>query len=57
MTTPEVYVNLGLRQAQEKCCALQHINNHISYMSCGRHGRDRRVVGFTTTCAISAYHH
>jgi len=23
----------------------------------GRRGRDRIVVGFTTTCAISAYHH
>jgi len=23
----------------------------------GSRGRDRRVVGFTTTCAISAYHH
>jgi len=23
----------------------------------GRHGRDRKVVGFTTTYAISAYHH
>ena len=23
----------------------------------GRHGRDLMVVGFTTTCAISAYHH
>jgi hypothetical protein len=23
----------------------------------GRHGRDRMVVGFTTTCGISAYHH
>jgi hypothetical protein len=23
----------------------------------GRHDRDRIVVGFTTTCAISAYHH
>jgi len=21
------------------------------------HGRDRMVVGFTTACAISAYHH
>jgi hypothetical protein len=21
----------------------------------GRHGRDRMVVGFTTTCAISVY--
>jgi hypothetical protein len=23
----------------------------------GRRGRGRMVVGFTTTCAISAYHH
>jgi hypothetical protein len=23
----------------------------------GRRGRDRVVVGFTTTCATSAYHH
>jgi hypothetical protein len=23
----------------------------------GRHGRDRMVVGFTTTYAICAYHH
>ena len=23
----------------------------------GRRGRDRMVVGLTTTCAISAYHH
>jgi hypothetical protein len=23
----------------------------------GRHGRDRMVVGYTTTYAISAYHH
>ena len=23
----------------------------------GRYGRDRMVVGFKTTCAISAYHH
>jgi len=23
----------------------------------GRRGRDRMVVGFTTTCAVSVYHH
>jgi len=23
----------------------------------GRRDRDRMVVGFTTTCAINAYHH
>ena len=26
-------------------------------MNRGRRGRDRMEVGFTTTCAISAYHH
>ena len=31
-------------------------NTNVIYNS-GRHGRDRMVVGFTTTCAISAYHH
>ena len=28
-----------------------------SNYSRGRRGRDRMVVGFTTTCAISAYQH
>jgi hypothetical protein len=28
-------------------------NNILS----GHHGHDHMVVGFTTTCAISAYHH
>ena len=28
-----------------------------SNFSGGRRGRDRMVVGYTTTCAISAYHH
>jgi len=27
------------------------------YLFKGRRGRDRMVVGFTTTYAISAYHH
>jgi hypothetical protein len=30
------------------CCSF-----HASW---GRHGRDHMVIGFTTTCAISAYH-
>ena len=29
----------------------------ISLTSCGCRGHDRMVVGLTTTCAISAYHH
>jgi hypothetical protein len=31
-------------------------DNHKTH-SRGRRGRDRMVVGFTTTCAIGAYHH
>ena len=36
---------------------------HMSNLQClqlhigGRRGHDRMVVGFTTTCAISTYHH
>ena len=33
------------------------IYNCNSILCGGNHGRDRMVVGFTTTCAISAYHH
>jgi len=28
-----------------------------SELTWDRHGRDRTVVGFPTTCAFSAYHH
>ena len=27
------------------------------YSCGGRHGGDRTIVGFATTCAISVYHH
>jgi len=30
---------------------------YISYKHRGRRGRDRMVVGFTTTHAISSYYH
>jgi len=33
------------------------MNIYICTMSRGRRGRDRMVVGFTTTYAISAYRH
>jgi hypothetical protein len=36
---------------------LAHIYIHYSKWCRGRHGRDHMVVGFTTTYAISAYHH
>jgi len=32
-------------------------SNLSSDMTGGRRGRDRMVIGFTTTYAISAYHH
>jgi len=31
--------------------------NLVLVLKAGCHGRDRMVVGFTTTCAISACHH
>jgi hypothetical protein len=30
---------------------------HGIFMFIGLRGRERMIVGFTTTCAISAYHH
>jgi len=33
-----------------------HIQKWV-YIRRGRHGHARMAVGFTTTCAISAYHH
>jgi hypothetical protein len=33
------------------------IDGFNRYLFRGHRGRDRIVVGFTTTCAISAYHH
>jgi hypothetical protein len=46
----------------QKTKYLQHfINKHDTIVSIkltrDHHGRDRMVVGFTTTYAISAYHH
>ena len=35
----------------------KYIDNCWLLGSGGRHGRDRMVVRFTTTCLISAYHH
>jgi hypothetical protein len=31
--------------------------SYIYFQPRGRRGHDRMVVGFTTTCIISAYHH
>jgi len=31
--------------------------NNLNFLFWGCHGRDRMVVGFTTTYVISVYHH
>jgi hypothetical protein len=36
---------------------LEHSTDNSESLERGRHGCDRMVVGFTTTYAISAYHH
>jgi len=36
---------------------LERILSQHSFPKEGRRGRDRMVVGFTTTCAISVFHH
>jgi hypothetical protein len=35
--------------------SIYHFNT--TFIQVSHHGRDRMVVVFTTTCAISAYHH
>jgi hypothetical protein len=36
---------------------LQHNNMFDQKVKRGCRGHDRMIVGFTTTCVISAYHH
>jgi len=38
-------------------CTKQGNTSHLNANRRCRRGRDRMVVGFITTCAISAYHH
>jgi hypothetical protein len=46
-------------QHQMKQCLLNTLlwSNLSSDVTAGRRGRDRMVIGFTTTYVISAYHH
>jgi hypothetical protein len=42
------------------CCkSLTNLSHNVNsiVLTRDRHGRGRMVVGFTTTCVISAYHH
>ena len=45
-----------IKQKPETSNTSEVINSQWQVERC-RHGCDRMVVGFTTTCAISAYHH
>jgi len=36
------------------CTKRYEVTIHLKW---GRHGRDRMAIGFSTTCAISVYHH
>jgi hypothetical protein len=38
-------------------CFVFHFIAFVTHNTMIRHGRDRVVVGFTTICAISVYHH
>ena len=46
------YVNNPQTVFQKYLVCIEHFN-----LTRGRRGRDRMVVGFITTYAISAYHH
>jgi hypothetical protein len=47
-TRVELYANVTLVLFCVLCTSIGY---------CGCRGRDRMVVGFTTTCAISVYHY
>ena len=50
----------GVTSADVMCYIIRHYRLRFIYMFLsvrGRHDRDLMVVGFTTTCTISAYHH
>ena len=50
---PRVYNILHVYSFQQHVCSILDFNRDFK----GRRFRDRMVVGYTATCAISAYHH
>jgi hypothetical protein len=48
---------MKLKELQDKMGHWVNISLCMSKITRGHCGRDRMVVGFTATCAISAYHH
>jgi hypothetical protein len=55
------------RNVDDQCNSLKMSISHVAFNSVhntleliimrGRRGRDLKIVGFTTTCAINAFHH
>jgi hypothetical protein len=52
-------LHTGRKLVKRQVCIIweNSLYSHIHLLSRGCHGCDRMVVGFTTTYAISAYHH
>jgi hypothetical protein len=52
------FMSISVRKIQSVCVIelMQDMILH-TYLVGGRHDRDRMVVGFIPTCAISTYHH
>ena len=48
---------MGTDNSVSKLGELSNVNNNIFLSNVRGRGRDRMVVSFTTTYAISAYHH
>jgi hypothetical protein len=51
-----LYVKLKALASIVRCMSMSETAVYILTIM-GRRGRERMAVGFTTTCAISAYHH
>ena len=54
LSTKLIFENLEENDVQRR---KKKYYQQLLYSYRDHHGRDRMVVGFTTTCAISSYHH
>jgi len=48
-----LYIRISVSRSAHVLC----IYTSLSYIMRGRRGHHRMLVGFTTTCVISTYHH
>jgi len=52
-----MYARIKIKKSTESLDCIQLQLRNIYFLRRDGRDRDRMVVGFTTTCAISAYHH